>query len=45
MAVPGNVYDRYNAEEVIGMLELNEPMHDGSDDDLDLDIGSGDDER
>ena len=33
---------KFHADEVIGML--NEPMMEGSDDDLDIDVGS-DDER
>ena len=32
-----------NTEEVLEMLD--EPMLEGSDDDLDLDLGSGDEER
>ena len=44
--VPGSVYDRYNAEEVVEMLEAdgNEFMCEYSDDDLDLDVAGSDEE-
>ena len=41
--VPGSAYNRYSTEEVLHMMD--EPMFDGSEDDLDLDKDSGDDEK
>ena len=41
--VPGSVYERYSTEDVIAMMD--EDIVDGSDDDLDLDLGSDNDER
>ena len=41
-AVPGSVYERYTNTEVLELLEMNEPVLGDSDDDLELDIGSGD---
>ena len=42
-SVPGSVYTRYSAGEVLELLDIDEPRADAaSDDDLDLDLGSGD---
>ena len=42
-SVPGSVYARYSAGEVLELLDIDEPRADAaSDDDLDLDLGSGD---
>ena len=41
-AVPGSVYDQYSLSEVLSMIESNEPMMEDSNDDLGLDIESGD---
>ena len=41
-AVPGSAYERYTGSEVLELLEMNEPMLADSDDDLELDLGSGD---
>ena len=38
-AVPGRIYDRYTRSKV---LELDEPIVQDSDDELELDLGSGD---
>ena len=43
--VPGSAYDFYNTAEVLEMMELDEHMMEGSDDDLELDMGSGEHER
>ena len=40
--VPGSVYNLYSCSEVVRMLEEDEPMMEGSGDDLDLDIQSED---
>ena len=42
-SVPGSVYSRYSAGEVLELLDMDEPTLDAaSGDDLDLDLGSGD---
>ena len=41
-AVPGSVYDRYTANEVLDLVHIDEPAFEDSDDDLGLDLGSGD---
>ena len=40
--VPGSAYARYTGNEVLQFLEMDEPMLPDSDDDLELDLGSGD---
>ena len=40
--VPGSVYNRYSASEVLDLLNNDEPVLEDSDDDLGLDLGSGD---
>ena len=40
--VPGSVYDRYTRSEVLELLEMDEPVVHDSDDELELDLGSGD---
>jgi len=41
-SVLGSVYTRYNAGEVLELLDIDEPCTDAdSEDDLDLDLGSG----
>ena len=44
-SVPGSVYSRYKTEEVLEMLDLDEPMREDSDDDLGLDLSNSDDEE
>ena len=41
-AVPGNVYARYTSAQVIELMEMDEPMGNDSDDELELHLGSGD---
>ena len=42
-SVPESVYACYSAGEVLELLDIDEPRADAaSDDDLDLDLGSGD---
>ena len=44
-SVTGSVYDLYNTTEVLEMMDMmEEPMMEGSDDDLELDMGSGEHE-
>ena len=40
--VPGSVYERYSSSEVLELLNIDEPVLDDSEDDLGLDVGSGD---
>ena len=40
--VPGSAYERYSRSEVLELLETEEPMLQDSDDELELDLGSGD---
>ena len=40
--VPGSVYKRYSSNEVLELLNMDEPVLDDSEDDLGLDVGSGD---
>ena len=43
--VPGSVYERYTTEDVIDMMdELNEPICQDSDDELELDLHDSEDE-
>ena len=41
-AVPGSTYERYSRSEVLELLDMDEPLMHDSDDDLELDLGSGD---
>jgi len=42
-SVPGSIYTRYSTGEVLELLDIDEPCADAdSEDDLDLDLGSGD---
>ena len=41
-AVLRSVYERYTNTKVLELLEMDEPILVDSDDDLELDIGSGD---
>ena len=40
--VPGSVYDRYSASEVLELLDMDEPVQEGSEDELDCDVVSAD---
>ena len=40
--VPESVYNRYSTSEVLDFLNIDEPILDDSDEDLGLDLGSGD---
>ena len=41
-AVPGRAYERYSRNEVLELLAIDEPVLDDSDDDLGIELGSGD---
>ena len=41
-AVPGSVYARYSASEVVDMMDMEEPAYMDSDDDLELDVMDAD---
>ena len=41
-SVPESAYKRYTSSEVIELLEIDEPLLDDSGDELDLNLGSGD---
>ena len=41
-AVPGSAYERYSRNEVLELLAIDEPVLDDSEDDLGIELGSGD---
>lgn len=40
--VPGSAYERYSRSQVLELMEIDEPILDDSGDELDIDLGSGD---